>query len=537
MTKQIELLSTETNLNKNTSSNMNKEEKTQSSLFDKLLSKANLDIGKNNNNKTNENILVKDLKNENIKTNTSSANEIEVSVDKKLSLLDRLVLEAKNSTIDNNSIENKKTITFDEIKQSSTLNNQKTSLEKKIESKNTNSIGDIDSNIEKDTLKIDVISKSTTLDDLEIDLEQNAKTQNIDINTKNKNTSTNDIEIDLKQNLKDVNTKLQNGNSEKVEVLNTKLAKDLSSINDENIKNEKINITKEEIVSLKSKTIDDIEIDLKQNSKSVINNIYLSSQKNSINNSALSSKTEIINSVKNAINIQNVSESAEKLGLNMEDINIEITKNEIKKDVINTIDRISSLDKLVLNKNVIHNEIDNLISKSVEASKAIFDTPNDIESEVSLNINTNLANNIQARIIGARQEMSSMMSDIARKMYENYKPPVTAFRINLNPATLGHIAITMKNDKDSGINISLNISNSSTLDTFIDNQSTLRNALAKTFEDANEFNLDFSSSDQKNNSNNQEASNKSFSNEADTQTILESREKNLESEDRNIDYM
>ncbi len=31
-----------------------------------------------------------------------------------------------------------------------------------------------------------------------------------------------------------------------------------------------------------------------------------------------------------------------------------------------------------------------------------------------------------------------MMSDVARQMYENYKPPVTVFRINLNPGDFGN---------------------------------------------------------------------------------------------------
>ena len=59
--------------------------------------------------------------------------------------------------------------------------------------------------------------------------------------------------------------------------------------------------------------------------------------------------------------------------------------------------------------------------------------------------------------------MATMMSDIARQMYENYKPPVTVFRINLNPVDLGNIAILMKNDKNNGLSISMNISNPTTL--------------------------------------------------------------------------
>ena len=59
-----------------------------------------------------------------------------------------------------------------------------------------------------------------------------------------------------------------------------------------------------------------------------------------------------------------------------------------------------------------------------------------------VNVSSPLSYNIQSKkIIGAKQQMVTVMSDIARQMYENYKPPVTAFRINLNPTELGSIAI------------------------------------------------------------------------------------------------
>ena len=348
---------------------------------------------------------------------------------------------------------------------------------------------------------------------------------------------------------------------------NTKLGKDLASLNKENIVNEKINISKDEVESLpikqkeepktlmdslieKTKTLknqislnDEESKTLKNtntinNSKDVISNIYLSSQKNNINNSALSNKTEAINSVKNATTTEEVEVNAKKLDLNLKDISLETKAAEVKKDTINLIDRKNSLDKIILNNNARHNEVTNLITKSVEASKVIMEDSVDVENEVSLTVNPVLAHNIQTKIIGARQQMSSMMSEVARQMYENYKPPITSFRINLTPGALGNIAIVMKNDKDSGLNISLNISNTSTLDAFVDSQNSLRNALNKTFEEGTEFNLDFSSSEQNNNkSDEKEDTNHAFSNQSDTQSILESREKNLESEDRNLDYM
>ena len=54
------------------------------------------------------------------------------------------------------------------------------------------------------------------------------------------------------------------------------------------------------------------------------------------------------------------------------------------------------------------------------------DTINILDDKI-LDIQPNLVNSIQSRIVGAKQQMASMMSDVARQMYENYKPPVTVF--------------------------------------------------------------------------------------------------------------
>ena len=358
---------------------------------------------------------------------------------------------------------------------------------------------------------------------------------------------------------------------EPIENKNPKLAKDLDALNTNTLKNEKVNITKDEIEALnvkqkdepkslmdslieKSKnvknqtTLNENETTIVKNadntnkevnSKSVISNIYLSSQQNNINNSALANKAQAINAVKDATTVEEIEVNAKKLDLNAKDISVETKTSEINNNTTNLLDRKNSLDKLALNNNARHNEMNTLVTKSVEASKVILsnDTIN-IDNEVTVNVNSTLAQNIETRIIAARQQLSSMMSDVARRMYENYKPPVTAFRINLNPVALGNIAIVMKSDKDNGINISLNISNSATLDAFVDGQNSLRSALNKTFDENAVFNLDFNSNEQNNNnSQNQDDSNKSFTNESDTQTILEAREKNIESEDKNLDYM
>jgi flagellar hook-length control protein FliK len=127
-------------------------------------------------------------------------------------------------------------------------------------------------------------------------------------------------------------------------------------------------------------------------------------------------------------------------------------------------------------------------------------------------------------------------------MYENYKPPVTAFRINLNPTELGSIAILMKSDKNSGLSISLNASNSITLDTLVENQNVLKNSLSKTFNENTKFNLDFNSSHENNSnqsSNNQDnqQNNRRFEQQIDTQSILKLQEENKDIEEKILDYM
>ena len=185
-------------------------------------------------------------------------------------------------------------------------------------------------------------------------------------------------------------------------------------------------------------------------------------------------------------------------------------------------------------------QLKNLITKSVEASKALIEDTITLESDVVVNVNSPISYNIQSKIIGAKQQMATMMSDVARQMYENYKPPVTAFKINLNPTELGSIAILMKSDKNNGLSITMNVSNNVTLDTLIENQNLLKNSLNKTFDENTKFNLDFGSSNQNSNnqsSSNQNQSNRQFEQQMDTQTILQLKEENKDIEEKVIDYM
>ncbi|MDD2639454.1 MAG: flagellar hook-length control protein FliK, partial [Arcobacteraceae bacterium] len=153
-------------------------------------------------------------------------------------------------------------------------------------------------------------------------------------------------------------------------------------------------------------------------------------------------------------------------------------------------------------------------------------------------VSSKAAYNIENRIIGARQHMNSMMSDMARNMYLNYKPPVTAFRMNLNPGNLGSIAVLIKNDKESGLSISLNMSNVATLDSFVDNQAALRAALAKNFNTNTNINLEFNMQDGgQQQGNNGQHNKKQQQNHQATNDILESLNNNSESNNKITNYM
>jgi hypothetical protein len=123
-------------------------------------------------------------------------------------------------------------------------------------------------------------------------------------------------------------------------------------------------------------------------------------------------------------------------------------------------------------------------------------------------------------------------------MYLNYKPPVTAFRMNLNPGNLGSIAVLIKNDKESGLSISLNMSNVATLDSFVDNQAALRAALAKNFNTNTNINLEFNMQDGgQQQGNNGQHNKKQQQNHQATNDILESLNNNSESNNKITNYM
>jgi len=278
-------------------------------------------------------------------------------------------------------------------------------------------------------------------------------------------------------------------------------------------------------------------------SKDVSSNIFLAEQKNTVNTQLLFNKNEAVQILENASSLKDVEKSATILDLNASKLEVEqdIAKENLERLKLNDKElqeRKNLLNNLLNEKEIRSVDVRNLITSSIEASKALLENSLTIKDDVVLDVQPSLANSIQTRIIGAKQQLSSMMSDIARTMYENYKPPVTAFRMNLNPVGLGSISILMKQDKTSGLSIAMSISSLATLELMMDNQNALRNSLVKTFNDGSNFNLDFSSS-QDNSQNSSSSSNnqkRDSKENLDTQNVLNLKEENQDKQEK-TDYM
>ena len=321
---------------------------------------------------------------------------------------------------------------------------------------------------------------------------------------------------------------------------NTKVEQKLSLMDQLIQSNSKKDITAkiEEAVSLNPQSIEQTN----KNSKELASNIFLADQKNSLNNQLLFNKNEAINILKNASGIEDIEKSANILDLNANNLEVEQnisseSLNDLSVDEKEILDRKNILNSILNEKDVRSVDVRNLITNSIEASKALLEDTINIVDDKVLDIQPNLVNSIQSRIVGAKQQMASMMSDVARQMYENYKPPVTVFRMNLNPGDLGTISVLMKQDKSSGLTINMSVSNIATLELLMENQNMLRNSLAKTFNDNANFNLDFSKGEggqsQGDSSSNQNQKDKRDSN---TQEILRLKKENKDYEEKN-DYM
>ncbi len=496
----------------------NKEEKETkaSSLLDKLVLE-----GKNNEN-LNDKIEVSDL-NKNVDSSLDiTEKQINVNGESKL---EEVASEIKSEEI---KVDDKKAEIKNTKNNITLVNNEaKTTID---------SLKDID-NTQKDAIT------TSLLDDSSI-VPSNVLVNIEEVVTSDKTQISNDSKaIDLVNNQSSTGKIIENANVEELEKVDIKKDVKLSLMDQLIQKNsEKLTIDSIDVIDENLNTpLKDVVV------KDLISNIYLGSQKNKITNQNLFNKNEAISLLKEGNSIQAVKTSAEMLDLGLESVNVEqdigFDNLDIKKSNIDLLNRKNLIDNLLVKNDIRGEEVKDLITKSIEASNALIDNTLTVADDATVNVNSPLSYNIQSRIIGAKQQMSAMMSDIAKQMYENYKPPVTAFKINLNPLDLGSIAILMKNDKHNGLTISMNVSNNVTLDTLIENQNVLKNSLNKTFDENTKFNLDFSSSNQNSNSNSNQSSNsgqgsnRQFEQQMDTRSILELQEENKDREEKVIDYM
>ena len=539
--------------------------------------------------------VTNDLNNDNTKKDEAKepVKNIQNSLSSKNSLLDRLVLEVKNSNLE--QVSKGEQILSEPLKNLENVDiesNDKTfikSLDEVIEDlkSQNNSEEKLDNSkivISKDDKSVEIIKEQEILiedingNSLQI---KDENIQNLDDVTLETTQNLSQIVVNSEdiENQIETSTVLKDSlNSENIlivedEVVKSDAIKNETVKNENNLNSQNILIVENEVVKTENNTKVDQKLSLmdqliqtnskkdittkieesdtsnpqsveqiNKNSKDVASNIFLAEQKNSLNNQLLFNKNEAVNILKNASTIEDIEKSANILDLDANNLEVEQnisseSLNDLSVDEKEILDRKNILNSILNEKNIRSVDVRNLITNSIEASKALLEDTINILDDKILDIQPNLVNSIQSRIVGAKQQMASMMSDVARQMYENYKPPVTVFRMNLNPGDLGTISVLMKQDKSSGLTINMSVSNIATLELLMENQNMLRNSLAKTFNDNANFNLDFSKGEggqsQGDSSSNQNQRDKRDSN---TQEILKLKKENKDYEEKN-DYM
>ncbi|MEA3288582.1 MAG: hypothetical protein U9Q04_00260 [Campylobacterota bacterium] len=230
---------------------------------------------------------------------------------------------------------------------------------------------------------------------------------------------------------------------------------------------------------------------------------YLSQQKKLKD---LVSKEQLLDAKKNLENnktLQGIKESAKILDLNLEDSSLDESQTQNIKDIKPSIglEQQKPSYKLSTNDILFGNSINSNSKKAEEIAVQTASVKEDAKKEidkklkenvVEINVPKETVSTLQNKIIGAQQKMSSFMSDVARNMYLNYKPPLTAFRLNLNPANLGNISIIMRSSRaDNSLNISMNMSNSSTMEAFEQSKELLHEAIKSNMDNESNVNLDF----------------------------------------------
>lgn len=466
-------------------------------------------------------------------------NPIEEQTEKPINLLDKLLNEAKKDLQNNQEVKVNKDSIPSNIEQKTEIKAD-SKIEVKIENQSSlldKLISDAKNIVEVEKKALDNVTKIEVEETSKIDTPEEQKEQIKTTNIENKTLNSSTVIVDTKI----TETKEAKAVLPTQEIKNEPIVK--KSLMDALIENVK---QKQDEFSSKNS---DLTLQTNQTTKpnaqkELASSMFLSEQKAQVVNQLNLNKNEAMNILNNANTLEDVEKSAKLLDLDASEAELkqtkplsELEKKDLQKD---SVDKKTILDSLLNEKNIRSVDVRNLITKSVEASNALIENSIKIADDVKLNVNAPLSFDIQSKIIGARQQMTHMMSDIARQMYENYRPPITVFRINLNPGNLGAIAVLMKNERNSEMSITMSVSNNATLDALVENQNQLRNSLQKTFDENTKFNFNFNSSsdDQRNQDSRRDDGQRNQQNEhIDTDTILKIQEENKELEDRVLEYL
>ncbi len=241
--------------------------------------------------------------------------------------------------------------------------------------------------------------------------------------------------------------------------------------------------------------------------------IYMQSQAQRIKNEKNIKKEEGLKLVKHGHDKEDVRKGAKILELNPQDLSMKQEEakslentQKFEKDKFNALNNAGRFNPNIKTKishkanQMAHINADYALVDDKSLGKNSQANSQVDEKMLSLDVSPSANKIIENKIIGARQGLDSMLSSLAKDMYENYKPPLSAFRINLNPSRLGSIAIIIKSkdlsskssNKAKDMSISLSLSSSATMGSLMAYQEDLKSALRQNFSNNDNFSLNFS---------------------------------------------
>jgi len=500
---------------KSKSSVQTNSKKDKPSLFDKMIDKNKSKQDDTSKTKS----TTSKAKVQNTKTNDKSTKEIKTNI-KKPSLFDNLKTTSKKIKVDKKvetsdtkekkevKTDTKKPSLFDNLKTTS----KKIKVDKKVETSDSKEKKEVKTDTKKPSLFDNL---KTTSKKIKVD----KKVETSD--TKEKKEVKQEVKIETTKSSLFDNLK-QTLNADEIIASQNNQKQNTKTQDNKNTKNKKSSLLDKLVANVKEKTVNTkntVKIDQQDTKENLNAKTFLSNQQtkaNIISKHQISQSKQILLDENNKDAKSKVKQSANKLDLGFKDIDIISEDKSIDTKHISKIDskvqeQNTFLSKVLFKQALNMQDISNIKhNETIKKTKEAEVTAKEIKAEdvqIKENTQQTAIQNITNKIISARQNMKSFMSDMARKMYENYKPPVTAFKINLNPAHLGSISITMKSEKaTNSISISMKTSNSSTLEVLEGAKGLLQNSLQKTFENQSSFSLDFSQQDGQ--SNMQEEQNK-----------------------------